>query len=208
MTRTAFENAMVVVMALGGSTNAVLHLIAMARSVGVELTIDDFQSVSDRIPYIADLKPSGKYVMEDLHKVGGTPAVIKYLLEKGLLDGDCITVTGKTLAENVQDVAGLSEGQDIVHPVETPIKATGHIRILRGNVAPEGAVAKITGKEGLKFTGPALCFDSEEEMLKGLEEGRIKGGRGDRHPVRRSAGRARDAGDAHADFGADGRRAG
>ncbi|REK35431.1 MAG: dihydroxy-acid dehydratase [Planctomycetota bacterium] len=176
MTRTAFENAMVVVMALGGSTNAVLHLIAMARSVGVELTIDDFQSVSDRIPYIADLKPSGKYVMEDLHKVGGTPAVIKYLLEKGLLEGDCITVTGKTLAENVQDVAGLSEGQDIVHPVETPIKATGHIRILRGNVAPEGAVAKITGKEGLKFTGPALCFDSEEDMLKGLEEGRIKGG--------------------------------
>ncbi len=176
MTRTAFENAMVIIMALGGSTNAVLHLIAMARSVDVELTIDDFQKVSDRIPYIADLKPSGKYVMEDLHKVGGTPAVIKYLLEKGLLDGDCMTVTSRTLAQNVAELPGLAEGQDVVHPLEQPIKASGHIRIMRGNVAPEGAVAKITGKEGLKFTGPALCFDSEEDMLHGLEQGKIKGG--------------------------------
>ena len=176
MTRQAFENAMVVVMVLGGSTNAVLHLIAMARSVGVELTIDDFQKVSDRIPYLADLKPSGKYVMEDLHTVGGTPAVLKYLLSKGLLDGSCQTVTGKSLEENVRDLSELAEGQDIIHPLEKPIKASGHIRIMRGNVAPDGAVAKITGKEGLIFTGPALCFDSEEDMLKGLEQGRIKGG--------------------------------
>ncbi|MFG0333553.1 MAG: dihydroxy-acid dehydratase [Maioricimonas sp. JB049] len=176
MTREAFENAMVIVMALGGSTNAVLHLIAMARSVDVELTIDDFQKVSDRIPYLADLKPSGKYVMEDLHKIGGTPAVMKYLLEEGLLTGDCLTVTGKTLAENVAGLPGLAEGQDLVRPVSNPIKSSGHLRIMRGNVCPEGAVAKITGKEGLKFTGPALCFDSEEDMLKGLEEGRIKGG--------------------------------
>jgi dihydroxy-acid dehydratase len=176
MTRGAFENAMVVVMALGGSTNAVLHLIAMARSVGVELTIDDFQKVSDRVPYLADLKPSGKYVMEDLHQVGGTPAVIKYLLEKGYLNGDCITVTGRTLVENVADLPGLAAGQPIVRPVEKPIKSSGHIRILRGNLAPQGAVAKITGKEGLKFSGPALCFDSEEAMLRGLEQKRIKGG--------------------------------
>ncbi len=176
MTREAFENAMVIVMALGGSTNAVLHLIAMARSVDVPLTIDDFQRVSDRVPYIADLKPSGKYVMEDLHKVGGTPAVIKYLLENEFLHGDCLTVTGKTLAENVADLPGLAEGQQIVHTIEKPIKPSGHLRIMRGNVCPEGAVAKITGKEGLVFTGPALCFDSEEEMLKGLEEGKIQGG--------------------------------
>jgi dihydroxy-acid dehydratase len=154
----------------------VLHLIAMARSVGLELTIDDFQKVSDRVPYIADLKPSGKYVMEDLHKVGGTPAVIKQLLEAGYLKGDCLTVTGKTLAENVADLPGLKEGQEIVRPVDRPIKASGHLRILRGNLAPEGAVAKITGKEGLTFTGPALCYDSEEEMLKGLADGEIKGG--------------------------------
>ena len=176
MTRQAFENAMVVVMVLGGSTNAVLHLIAMARSVGVELTIDDFQKVSDRIPYLADLKPSGKYVMEDLHAVGGTPAVLKYLLSKGLLDGSCRTVTGQTLEENVRDLPGLAEGQQIIQPLEKPIKASGHIRIMRGNVSPEGAVAKITGKEGLVFTGPALCFDSEEDMLAGLEQGKIKGG--------------------------------
>lgn len=176
MTREAFENAMVVVMALGGSTNAVLHLIAMARSVEVDLTIDDFQAVSDRIPYIADLKPSGKYVMEDLHSIGGIPAVLKYLLEKDLLQGDCLTVTGKTLAENVADVPGLSEGQEIIQPVEKPIKATGHLRILRGNVAPEGSVAKITGKEGLQFSGPARCYDSEEDMLKGLEDGEIQKG--------------------------------
>lgn len=176
MTRDAFENALVIVMALGGSTNAVLHLIAMARSVGVELTIDDFQSVSDRVPYLADLKPSGKFVQEDLHSIGGTPAVMKYLLEKGYMKGDCLTVTGKTLAENVADLPGLKEGQTIVHKVEEPIKETGHIRILKGNLAPEGAVAKITGKEGLVFTGTANVFDSEEDMLHALEAKKINKG--------------------------------
>jgi dihydroxy-acid dehydratase len=176
MTRAAFENAMVIVMALGGSTNAVLHLIAMARAVDVKLTIDDFQKVSDRVPFLADLKPSGKYVMEDLHHVGGTPAVMKYLLEKGLLDGSCTTVTGKTVAQNLIEVKGLAAGQKVIHTLEQPIKKTGHIRIMRGNFAPEGAVAKITGKEGLKFTGSARCFDSEEEMLRGLEQGKIKKG--------------------------------
>jgi dihydroxy-acid dehydratase len=176
MTRAAFENAMVTVMALGGSTNAVLHLIAMARSVDVDLTIDDFQSVSDRIPYLADLKPSGKFVQEDLHSIGGTPAVMKYLLEKGLMDGSCLTVTGKTLAENLESLPGLKSGQTIVHPVENPIKSSGHIRILRGSLAPDGAVAKITGKEGLHFSGPARCFDSEEEMLRALEANKIKKG--------------------------------
>ncbi len=173
MTRAAFENAMVVVMALGGSTNAVLHLIAMARSVGVPLTIDDFQKVSDRIPFLADLKPSGKYVQEDLHNVGGTPAVMKYLLEKGLLDGSCLTVTGKTMAENLEKLPGLKAGQDVFHPLEDPIKATGHIQILRGNLAPEGAVAKITGKEGLRFSGPAKVYDGEEDMLHALERKEI-----------------------------------
>ena len=176
MTRTAFENAMVTVMALGGSTNAVLHLIAMARAVDVDLTIDDFQSVSDRIPYLADLKPSGKFVQEDLHSIGGTPAVIKYLIEKGMMDGSCMTVTGKTLAENVESLPGLKQGQTIVRPVEQPIKSSGHIRILRGSLAPQGAVAKITGKEGLTFTGPARCFDSEEEMLHALEQQQIQKG--------------------------------
>jgi dihydroxy-acid dehydratase len=173
MTRTAFENAMVVVMALGGSTNAVLHLIAMARAVDVPLTIDDFQKVSDRIPFLADLKPSGKYVQEDLHNVGGTPAVMKYLLEKGLLDGNCLTVTGKTMAENLENLPGLKPGQDVFHPLENPIKATGHIQILRGNLAPEGAVAKITGKEGLRFSGPAKVYDGEEDMLHALERKEI-----------------------------------
>lgn len=176
MTRKAFENAMVVVMATGGSTNAVLHLIAMARSVNVPLTIDDFQKVSDRVPYISDLKPSGKYVMEDLHHVGGTPAVMKYLLEKGFLDGSCLTVTGKTIAENLKDLKGLAEGQKVIVPIETPIKKSGHIRIMRGNFCPDGAVAKITGKEGLKFTGPARCFDCEEDMLKGCEQNQIQKG--------------------------------
>ena len=176
MTRKAFENAMVMVMALGGSTNAVLHLIAIARSVGVKLTIDDFQAVSDRVPYLADLKPSGQYVMEDLHGAGGTPAVMKYLLEKGYLDGGCMTVTGKTLAENLEDVPGLAEGQDVIHPVEDPIKATGHLRILKGNLAPEGAVAKITGKEGLSFSGPAKVFDCEEDMLAAVERKAIEKG--------------------------------
>lgn len=176
MTRAAFENAMVIVMALGGSTNAVLHLIAMARAVDVKLTLEDFQTVSDRIPFIADLKPSGKYVMEDLHNVGGVPAVMKYLLEKGLLDGTCMTVTGKTVAENLKDVPGLKSGQDVIMPIERPIKASGHIRILRGTFAPGGAVAKITGKEGLRFSGPARVYDSEEDMLAGLERREIKKG--------------------------------
>ena len=177
MTRQAFENAMTIVIALGGSTNAVLHLIAMARSVDVPLTIDDFQVVSDRVPYLADLKPSGRFVQEDLHSVGGTPAAMKYLLEKGFLDGSCMTVTGKSLAENLADCAPLKAGQKVVHTVENAIKTTGHIQILRGNLAPDGAVAKITGKEGLKFSGPAKCFDSEELMLLALQEKRI--GKGD-----------------------------
>lgn len=177
MTRAAFENAMVVVIALGGSTNAVLHLIAMARSVGLNLTIDDVQAVSDRVPFIADLKPSGKFVQEDLHSIGGTPAAMKYLLEKGYMTGDCMTVTGKTLGENLDALPSLKAGQTIIQPVENPIKATGHIQILRGNLAPEGAVAKITGKEGLVFSGTAKCFDSEELMLAALEQKKI--GKGD-----------------------------
>ena len=173
MTREAFENAMVVVAALGGSTNAVLHLIAMARSVNVPLTIDDFQAVSNKTPLLTDFKPSGSYVMEDLQTVGGLPAVIKMLLEAGMLNGDCITVTGKTIKENVEDLPGLRAGQEIVRPVSNPLKATSHLQILKGNLAPEGAVAKITGKEGLRFSGPANVFDSEELMLKALEEGKI-----------------------------------
>lgn len=176
MTRPAFENAMVTVMALGGSTNAVLHLLAMARAVDVELSIDDFQSVSDRIPYLADLKPSGKFVQEDLHSIGGTPAAMKYLLSEGLMDGSCMTVTGKTLAENLESVPDLKSGQTIIAPVSKPIKESGHIRILRGSLAPGAAVAKITGKEGLQFSGPAKCYDSEEEMLKSLEDGGIAKG--------------------------------
>ncbi|HEY1948354.1 MAG TPA: dihydroxy-acid dehydratase [Bryobacteraceae bacterium] len=176
MTRAAFENAMVVLTALGGSTNAVLHLIAMARSVGVDLTIDDFQRVSDRTPLLADFKPSGTYVMEDLHAVGGVPAVCKLLLEGGLLNGDCVTVTGKTLRENVENLPGLQAGQPIVRPLSNPLKATGHLQILKGNLAPEGAVAKITGKEGLRFSGPAKVFDSEEEMIHALERNEIAKG--------------------------------
>ncbi|MDA1179226.1 MAG: dihydroxy-acid dehydratase, partial [Planctomycetota bacterium] len=176
MTRTAFENAMVIVIALGGSTNAVLHLLAMARAVEVPLTIDDFQSVSNRIPYLADLKPSGGFVQEELHGVGGTPAVMKYLLEKGMINGDCLTVTGQTIAENLDRLPGLKAGQKIVRPIESPLKATGHLQILRGNLSPDGSVAKITGKEGLRFQGPACVFDSEELMLEALEKKRIKKG--------------------------------
>ncbi|MEO2000193.1 MAG: dihydroxy-acid dehydratase, partial [Pirellulales bacterium] len=176
MTRKAFENAMVVIMALGGSTNAVLHLIAMARSVGVSLEPSDFQAVSSRIPYLADLKPSGKFVQEDLHSIGGTSGLMKYLLDKGLLEGDCLTVTGKTLAENLAGSKGLAEGQKIIQPVENPIKPTGHITILTGNLAPGTAVAKITGKEGSRFSGPARVFDSEENMLAALESGGIHRG--------------------------------
>mmetsp|Transcript_4140 Transcript_4140/g.26160 ORF Transcript_4140/g.26160 Transcript_4140/m.26160 type:complete len:582 (-) Transcript_4140:452-2197(-) len=170
MTRASFENAMAIIMALGGSTNAVLHLIAMAYSVGVDLTLDDFQSVSDRVPFIADLKPSGKYVMEDLHKVGGTPAVLKYLLAHDFIDGSCLTVTGKTLGENLEMCPDLSSGQDVIVPLEAPIKETGHLQILYGSLAPEGSVAKITGKEGLYFTGPARVFDQEESMLEALSK--------------------------------------
>ena len=173
MTRAAFENAMVIVSALGGSTNAVLHLIAMARAVEVELSVDDFQAVSDRVPFLADLKPSGQYVMEDLHKVGGTPAVLKFLLEADLIDGGCLTVTGKTLAQNLADLPGLSSGQQIIRGLDNPIKPSGHIQILKGNLAPLGAVAKITGKEGLRFAGPARVYDSEEDMLAGLENKQI-----------------------------------
>jgi len=176
MTRAAFENAMVIVMALGGSTNAVLHLIAMARAVDVPLTIDDFQAVSDRVPFLADLKPSGQYVMEDLHTVGGTPAVMKYLLEQGLINGDCLTVTGRTVAENLQDLPGLLAGQDVFHGVDDAIKPSGHIQILKGNLAPGGSVAKITGKEGLQFSGPAKVYDSEEAMLAALEDKHINKG--------------------------------
>ena len=173
MTRKAFENAMVTTMVLGGSTNAVLHLIAMARSIDVDLGIDDFQDVSDRIPFLADLKPSGQYVMEDLHLAGGTPAVLKMLLEQGVLNGDCLTVTGRTMAENLTDLPDLVEGQRVIHPWSQPIKETGHLTIMRGNLAPEGAVAKITGKEGLRFTGTAKVYDGEEEMIHSFERGEI-----------------------------------
>jgi dihydroxy-acid dehydratase len=176
MTREAFENAMVVTMALGGSTNAVLHLIAMAKSVGIRLGLDDFQSVSDRVPYLADLKPSGRYVMEDLHRVGGTPGVLKRLLEHGALEGDCLTVTGRTLAENLAPLPPLARDQQVIRPWSDPIKESGHIQILRGSLAPDGAVAKITGKEGLHFSGPAAPFDREEDMLAALERGEIAKG--------------------------------
>jgi len=176
LTRRSFENAMVVVMALGGSTNAVLHLIAIARAAGIPLTIDDFQTVSNRVPYLADLKPSGPYVMEDLHSVGGTPAVMKYLLSEGLLAGECMTVTGRTIAENLSDLPPLAEKQAVVHTVDRPIKKTGHIQILKGNLALGGAVAKITGKEGERFSGPARVYDSEEEALAGIERKEIRKG--------------------------------
>jgi len=158
MTETAFKNAITLTMALGGSTNAVLHLIAIAHSVGIKLSIDDFQEISDRVPFIANLKPSGKYVMEDLHRIGGTQAVLKYLLSKGLIDGSAITVTGKTLGENLDKAPDLPKGQDIIHPLENPIKPTGHITILRGSLAPGGSVGKITGKEGTEFTGVAKVY--------------------------------------------------
>ena len=173
MTRDAFENAMVLVIILGGSTNAVLHLLAMARAVNVDLTIDDFQLVSNRTPYVADLKPSGQHVMEDLHRIGGTPAVMKFLLENDLINGDCLTVTGKTIKENLSDLPGLTDGQKIIFPLDNPIKPSGHIRILKGNLAPGGSVAKITGKEGEIFTGPAKVYDSEEAMISSLENNEI-----------------------------------
>ena len=176
MTRRAFENAIVTVMALGGSTNAVLHLIAMARAVEVPLEPADFQRVARRIPYLADLKPSGRFVQEDLHAIGGTSGFMRYMLDKGLLDGDCMTVTGRTLAENLASNKGLKPGQTIIQPVERPIKPTGHITILHGNLCPDSAVAKITGKEGSRFRGTARVFDSEEAMLTALEQGVIRRG--------------------------------
>ncbi|HEX4935218.1 MAG TPA: dihydroxy-acid dehydratase, partial [Gemmatimonadaceae bacterium] len=176
MTRAAFENAITVVTALGGSTNAVLHLLAVARAAGVPLSIDDFQAIGERVPYLADLKPSGRFVMEDLHRVGGTPAVMKYLLVHGLLDGDCLTVTGQTLAENLATLPGLTEGQDVIRPIDRPLKATGHLVILRGNMAPDGAVAKITGKEGARFAGTARVFDQEEGALAAIERREVQPG--------------------------------
>jgi dihydroxy-acid dehydratase len=176
LTKEAFENAITVLVALGGSTNAVLHLIAMAKAADVRLTIDDFQRVSNRTPLLADMKPSGPYVMEDLWAVGGVPAVMKLLLEAGLLHGDCLTVTGKTVAQNLAELPGLTPGQEIVCPLARPLKATGHLQILYGNLATEGAVAKITGKEGTVFTGPAKVFDSEELTLAAIEQGRITHG--------------------------------
>ena len=176
MTRKAFENAITAIMALGGSTNGILHLLAVARSVDVPLALEDFQAFSDKTPLLGDMRPSGRYSMVDLHKVGGTPAVLKYLHSRGMLHGDCITVTGKTLAENLADVPDLQDGQDVVRTVENPIKETGHLRILMGNLAPTGAVAKITGKEGTQFTGPARCFDSEEEMIAAVEQKQIQKG--------------------------------
>jgi dihydroxy-acid dehydratase len=176
MTRAAFENALVLVMALGGSTNAVLHLLAIARTAGVPLALDDFQRASDRVPFLADLKPSGRFVQEDLHAAGGTPAVMKRLLEAGLLDGSCVTCTGRTVAENLADLPGLAPGQEVVRSMDAPILPRGHIQILYGNLAPGGAVAKITGKEGQRFSGVARAYDSEEAMLAGLEGGEIGAG--------------------------------
>ena len=177
MTRKAFENAIVVIMVLGGSTNAVLHMIAIAKSVNVKLTQDDFQEVSDRVPMLADFKPSGKYLMQDLHQYGGVPAVMKYLLSKGFLHGDCLTVTGKSLAENLASAPDLDfEKQKIILPLEAPIKATGHLQILYGNLATGGSVAKITGKEGEKFEGPARVFDGEFDLINGISSGRVQKG--------------------------------
>jgi len=177
MTPKAFENAITMVMVLGGSTNAVLHLIAMAKSAGIKLTQEDFQRISDKTPLIADLKPSGKYLMEALHKIGGVPAVMKYLLDKGYLHGDCITVTGKTVAENLADVKPIDfSTQDVIRPFEKPIKATGHLQIMYGNLAAKGSVAKITGKEGEKFSGPARVFNSEFELNDGIQSGKVKAG--------------------------------
>ena len=177
MTRKAFENAITIIMVLGGSTNAVLHMIAMAKSVGVEVTQDDFQTISDKVPVLADFKPSGKYLMQDLHQYGGVPAVMKYLLKEGLLHGDCLTVTGKTMAENLVTVPDLDfDQQKIIKPLSHPIKTSGHLQILYGNLATGGSVAKISGKEGELFEGPARVFDGEEELIAGIHSGRIKAG--------------------------------
>jgi dihydroxy-acid dehydratase len=176
VTKKSIENALTLVTVLGGSTNAVLHFLAIADAADVDFTLADFQRISDQTPYLADLKPSGQYLMEDLHRVGGTPAVLKYLLSKGMIHGDCMTVTGKTVAENLASTPSFSEGQKVVFPVESPIKETGHIRILRGNLAPNGSVAKITGKEGLHFKGTAKVFDGEYEANRGIGEGLVEKG--------------------------------
>lgn len=176
VTKKSLENAVRLVTVMGGSTNAVLHFLAIARAAGVKFTLEDFQRISDETPFLADLKPSGKYLMEDVHKVGGTPAVLKYLLEKGLLHGDCLTVTGKTLAENLATVPSLTEGQDVIKSTEQPIKPTGHLRMLYGNLAKEGSVAKITGKEGLYFSGKAKVFEGEYEANDGIRDGKVKKG--------------------------------
>jgi dihydroxy-acid dehydratase len=177
MTHKAFENAITLVTVLGGSTNAVLHLIAMAKTVDVVITQEDFQRISDKTPLLADLKPSGKYLMEDLHKIGGTPMVMKYLLEKGFLHGECLTVTGKTVVENLKDIPSINfESQDLIRSIENPIKATGHLQILYGNLAPKGSVAKITGKEGERFKGTARVFNGEFELVDGIRSGKIKEG--------------------------------
>lgn len=177
MTKKAFENAIKVIMVLGGSTNAVLHLVAMAKSVNVDLSIDDFQKVSDTTPVLADFKPSGKYLMQELHQHGGIPAVMKYLLNEGVLHGDCLTVTGKTIAENLKDIKPINfDTQDIFYPLEKPLKATGHLQILYGNLAEKGSVAKISGKEGERFEGPARVFDGEKDLVAGIANGRVKKG--------------------------------
>jgi len=176
ITRKSLENAIRLVTILGGSTNAVLHFLAIARAAKIEFALDDFQKISDSTPFLADLKPSGKYLMEDVHEVGGIPAVMKYLLKKGLLHGDCLTVTGKTIAENLLDVEDLAEGQDVIKPLEVPIKTTGHLRMLYGNLAEQGSVAKITGKEGLKFSGKAKVFDGEYAANDGIRDGKVEKG--------------------------------
>ncbi len=177
MTRKAFDNALTIIMALGGSTNAVLHMIAMAHCIGLTLTQDDVQAISDKVPVIADFKPSGKYLMEDLHNIGGVPLVMKYLMKKGLIHGDCMTVTGKTVAENLSTVPDIEfEKQNIIKPLEHPIKSTGHLQILYGNIAEGGSVAKISGKEGEKFAGPARVFNGEKELINGISSGRVKKG--------------------------------
>jgi dihydroxy-acid dehydratase len=176
MTREAFENAITLVAVLGGSTNAVMHLIAMAHSVDVEITLADFQTISDKTPVLADLKPSGKYMMEDLHAVGGVPAVMKYLLKEGLLHGNCLTVTGKTVAENLASIPDLNDGQEVIHEIQNALKSTGNIQILYGNLASEGCVAKISGKEGEYFEGPAVVFESEFTVIPGIQSGMVKPG--------------------------------
>ena len=176
VSRESFENAIRLITVLGGSTNAVMHLIAIAKSFDIPLSVDDFQRISDKTPLLGDMKPSGKYLMEDIHNVGGIPAVMKMMLEEGILTGDCLTVTGKTIEENLKDLPGFQEGQDVVRPLSDPIKSTGHLRILYGNLAKEGAVAKITGKEGERFSGPAKVFNDEFETIKGIEAGKVQEG--------------------------------